>query len=108
MARGNHPALPFKPVQAGAWWTEDGQEELDVVAVGPAGEVLVGECKWGTVSSSDLDTLVRRGALVAAQLQRTGPITFALFSGRGLQDAGVKKRVAAGEALHFPISELYA
>lgn len=108
VARGSHPALPFKPVQAGAWWTEDGQEEVDVVAVGPAGEVLVGECKWGTVSSSDLDTLVRRGALVAAQLQRTGPITFALFSGRGLQDAVVKKRVSAGEALHFPIDELYA
>lgn len=108
VARGSHPALPFKPVQVGAWWTEDGQEEVDVVALGPAGEVLVGECKWGTVSSSDLDTLMRRAELVVSRLQRTGPVTFALFSGRGLQDAAVKERVAAGRALHFSIDELYA
>jgi AAA+ ATPase superfamily predicted ATPase len=108
VARGSHPALPFKPVQIGNWWTEDGQEEVDVVALGPAGEVLLGECKWGTVSSTDLDTLERRGALIAAELKRAGPITFALFSGRGSQDSALDRRISAGEALHLSAAELFA
>jgi uncharacterized protein len=107
VAHGRHPRMPFRPIQVGSWWTEDGQEEVDVVALGPDGEVLLGEAKWGKVSSTDLDTLLRRGEILVPKLGGVRSVTYALFSGRGYQDASVDSRVAAGEAIHFPLSEMY-
>lgn len=107
VAYGRHPRMPFRPVQVGAWWTEDGQQEVDVVALGADGEVLLGEAKWGQVSSADLDTLQRRGEILIPQLSGVRSVTYALFSGRGFQDAAVDARVAAGEAIHFSITDMY-
>lgn len=108
VAYSHHPRMPFRPVQIGAWWTEDGQQEVDVVAMGADGEVLLGEAKWGQVSSADLDTLKRRGDVLVPQLSGVRSVTYALFSGRGFQDAAVEARVASGEAIHFSIADMYA
>src|SRR5690606_17806187 len=44
-ARGEAGRLPFRPLRVGAWWDARRQEEVDVVALGGRGEVLVGEAK---------------------------------------------------------------
>lgn len=107
VAFGRHPRIPFRPAQVGAWWTEDGQQEVDVVALGDNGEVLLGEAKWGQVSSADLDSLQRRADILVPQLSGVRSVTYALFSGRGFQDASIEARVAEGEAIHFPLAEMY-
>ncbi len=108
VARSRHAALPFRPVQVGRWWSADSAEEVDVVALDGEGGLLVGECKWGPVGSRELDTLKRRAALVAAELPRVTSLTRALFSAGGLEAGEVAGRIEAGEALYFPIEELYA
>ncbi len=37
-----------------------GHNELDVVAMGLDGDILVGECKWGRVDDADLNKLRAR------------------------------------------------
>lgn len=112
VARGHHPALPFRPIEVGNWWNADSSEELDVVALDGAGGLLVGECKWGAVSSRDLDVLKRRSRLITAELEsRAGTIqrtTHVLFSAAGLEKGGeVEARIENGEVLHIPIETLY-
>ena len=104
---GPHPSLPFRPVQVGSWWSADSSEEVDVVALDGQGGLLVGECKWGAVGSCDLDRLVRRGALVAAE---AGGIEYHARAvlGSGLDGGGVEARIEAGEAVYVPIAALYA
>lgn len=46
VAASRHERLPFRPYRIGSWWTRDGQDEIDVVALGVGGEVLLAECKW--------------------------------------------------------------
>lgn len=105
--RSRSPKLPFRPVQVGSWWTEDGQEEVDVVALGPEGQVLLGECKWGKVGSHDLETLRRRGTRLVPDIKGAKDVTYALFSTRGYQDAAVEAAVARGEVLHFAAEDLF-
>ena len=106
VARGTHPSLPFRPIQVGSWWSADSTEEVDVVALDGQGGLLVGECKWGAADSRDLDQLVRRGGLVAAEAGSARRVTPVLFSAGGLAgDAAA--RVEAGEAVHVPIDALY-
>jgi uncharacterized protein len=108
VARGTHPALPFRPTEVGSWWSSDSSEEVDVVALDGQGGLLVGECKWGTVDSRDLDRLLRRGALVAAEAGDARHVTPVLFSaGAGGLAGDVAARVEAGEAVHVSIEMLY-
>lgn len=60
--------LPFPVSRVGEWWDAASQEQVDVVAVGADGGLLVGECKWGEVTGRDLATLERR----ARRLRRGG------------------------------------
>ena len=108
VARGGAGAspLPFQPVQVGSWWTGDGGEEVDVVALDGQGGLLVGECKWGRADGRDLDTLLRRGALVAAEAGGAERVTPVLFTGGGL-DKRAAARVEAGEAMHVPVEALF-
>src|SRR5690606_4043520 len=106
VARGAHPSLPFRPVQVGSWWSADSSEEVDVVALDGQGGLLVGECKWGAADSRDLDRLVRRGGLVAAEAGGARRVTPVLFSAGGLVGE-VGARVEAGEAVYVPIDALY-
>jgi len=65
---GRRDQLPFHPVRVGAWW--DGRTEIDVVALGEKGEVLVGECKWSShpVDLSVLGELERKTTPLLAHL----------------------------------------
>jgi hypothetical protein len=105
-ARRDLPALPFRPMRVGAWWDVRGVEEVDVVALGGGGEVLVGEAKWGGVTERHLRALRRRAALIAADLGDASEVHLALFTGRGEADDAVRAEVAAGRVLLFTADDL--
>lgn len=105
--RAGDPRLPFRAVRLGEWWDGTSQNEIDVVAIGGAGELLVGECKWGAVDGHDLARLRVRGAILAAELG-TPPdaVQHVLFS-RGAPSADVSRAVREGSVLHFGAADLY-
>ncbi len=107
-ARRDPGALPFQPLRVGAWWDAPSREEVDVVALGWAGEVLVGEAKWGPVTERHLATLRRRAALVAADLGGAETVHLALFTGRGEADRAVRAEAEAGRVLLFTADDLVA
>jgi uncharacterized protein len=106
--RTGHPDLPIRPVQVGRWWTEDGQEEVDVVALGSEGEVLFGEAKWGTVTGRDLEVLQRRGDLILPHLKGVRSVSYALFSAGGPPDEATLARCEESGARHFSAEDLFA
>ncbi|MEL6705685.1 MAG: ATP-binding protein [Bacteroidota bacterium] len=105
-AREPHPALSFRPVQVGRWWSSDASEEVDVVALDGAGGLLVGECKWGTADARDLDRLIRRGRLVAQEAGGVKTTTPVLFTAGGLAPQA-QAQVDAGVAVHVALDALY-
>ena len=107
VARGSHPGLPFSPVRVGRWWSSDSMEEVDVVALSAKGDLLVGECKWGSVNAHDLDKLKRRAGVLTRELGARGPVTLALFSATGLEDATLQAQLDEGTVLYFPIEALF-
>jgi AAA+ ATPase superfamily predicted ATPase len=103
--RGN--GLPFPPLRVGEWWDAGSKNEIDVVALGGEGQVLVGECKWGSVSASDLKTLRTRASLLLRDLKADPQqVHIALFSGRAIARE-VEQEVEAGRVLHFSPESLY-
>lgn len=98
--------LPFQPLRVGEWWDATSQNQVDVVAVGARGDLLVGECKWGRVTAAHLATLRRRSQLVAAELGKVQKIHAVLFSARGEFDEDVKREVDAGTVLLFSAEDL--
>lgn len=104
--RSQHPRLPFRPIQVGSWWTDNGQEEVDLIALGQDGEVLFGEAKWGTVGMNDLDTLRRRSELILPRLKGVRSVHYALFSAGDVDD-DTRERLEGKEALYFSIEILY-
>lgn len=62
--------LPFQPTATGSWWDAASDNELDIVALGPNDEVMVGECKWGAFDHEDLKKLRDRAALLRAELPK--------------------------------------
>jgi uncharacterized protein len=95
VSSGRH--IPFRPLRVGSWWDAHGQNEVDVVAVGPDDALLVGECKWGPVSGRHLHRLRERARRVAEEFDGAGEIHLALFSGRGDADGVVESAAAKGE-----------
>ncbi len=108
VANGTHSALPFRPVRVGSWWADDASDELDVVALGANGEVLFGECKWGRVGRDDIALLEARADQVTPLLPGVREVKLALFSGGGVADAATRRRVAAGEVVHFGLKDLFS
>jgi len=98
--------LPFRPVRVGEWWDASSQNQVDVVALGGKGELLVGECKWGPVTGADLRTLRERSLLVAAEAGGVARIHTALFTARGDADDEVEREAAAGGTLLFTGEDL--
>jgi AAA+ ATPase superfamily predicted ATPase len=100
-------SLPFQPIRVGEWWDAHSQNEIDVVALGAHGQVLVGECKWGEARGSDLTKLQTRANLLVQGL-KGGPhqVHFAIFSG-GAVAPEVQQGVRAGRVIHFPADALY-
>jgi uncharacterized protein len=96
----------FQPLRVGSWWDARSRDEVDVVAISSDGELLLGECKWGRASSSDVRALQRRSLLVAKELGSHRRPQLVLFTGRGLADDGVRAAVANGEVRHVTADEL--
>ena len=107
-ARRDPGALPFRPLRVGSWWDAGHREEVDVVALGGAGQLLVGEAKWGPVTERHLSTLRHRAALVEADLGGASEVHLALFTGRGEADRGVQTEVEGGRVLLFTSQDLTA
>jgi AAA+ ATPase superfamily predicted ATPase len=103
----NSEALPFIPSSVGSWWNHDSTEDVDAVALGD-GELLVAECKWGRVDTRDLETLRRRGRLVADEIGGDPIIHHALFAGVGSNDAHLQDLVAHGRLLLFEPRDLFS
>jgi uncharacterized protein len=99
--------LPFRPVQVGSWWTDDGQNEVDMVALGSRGEVLFGEAKWGRASGRDLDALHRRSEMILPHLKGIRSVHYALFSSRGLHEDVTRARLADANAVHYLLDEFF-
>jgi AAA+ ATPase superfamily predicted ATPase len=105
---GDHERLPFRPVRVGEWWSDDSSEQVDVLAIGADGDVLIGECKWGAVGREDLAVLAARRDLIIRELRGVTRVHLALFSGAPVADAALRERIATGDVLHFSLDELYA
>jgi len=101
--------LPFRPSRLGAWWDSTSEHEVDVVALGPTNEVLVGTCKWGAVSDRDLAALRTSSARLMPELppsHQSGALTYACFSARGDWGAGVAGEIDTGSVLGFTGEDL--
>jgi AAA+ ATPase superfamily predicted ATPase len=99
--RKNPGRLPFRPLRVGEWWDSGSTQQVDVVAVGAQGELLVGECKWGRVTAAHLAALRTRGDAVAAELGGIRRVYTALFTGRGDIVEEVRRESEAGSVLVF-------
>lgn len=104
--RGSH--LPFQPLRVGEWWDAASNEQVDVVAIGSGGALLVGECKWGPVTRHHLERLRLRALRLAHELDGAREVHLALFTGRGEADDAVRSATEAGEVLLFTADDLYA
>jgi uncharacterized protein len=98
--------MPFKPMRVGEWWDASSQNQVDVVAVGGRGQLLVAECKWGRVTAGHLSTLRTRAGALAAELGGVRTVHTALFTARGDADDEVRREAAAGNALLFSAEDL--
>jgi AAA+ ATPase superfamily predicted ATPase len=98
--------LPFRPLRVGEWWDADSRNQVDVVAIGGGGELLVGECKWGSVRGEDLQALRSRAELVMRELKGVRTVHLAVFAGREIAPS-VRAEVEAGRCMHFALEDLY-
>jgi AAA+ ATPase superfamily predicted ATPase len=107
VSRGAHPLLPFLPDRVGEWWSDDQQDQIDVVALGPEGQVLLGECKWGTVTHQDFELLQGRRDLIVRELKGTRRVYFALFTGPSvIKDRKLAEQIKSREVLHLSAEDM--
>lgn len=104
--RRNPDRLPFRPLRVGEWWDAGSTSQVDVVAVGARGDLLVAECKWGRVTAGHLATLRARADAVRAELAGITRVHTALFTGRGEMDDEVRREHEAGTVLLFSAEDL--
>lgn len=93
--------LPFRPIRVGEWWDARSENQVDVVAIGSRGELLVGECKWGRITAGHLASLRERALIIAGELGGIRQVHVALFSGCGEVDEAVRRETADGSVLVF-------
>jgi len=98
--------LPFAPLRVGEWWDVRSTSQVDVVAIGGKGELLVGECQWGRVTAAHLAGLPERANAVAAELGSVTRIHTALFSGRNEADDVVRREAQSGGVLYYSAEDL--
>ena len=102
---GGHPRLPFAPVQVGEWWSARSDTQVDVVATGASGELLVGECKLGPVGLRHAADLEQRAALLARELGVTMPPRCALFTATP-PDRALRERLRRRNVLLFDLDDV--
>ena len=99
--------LPFLPDRVGEWWSDDQQDQIDVVALGPKGQVLLGECKWGNATHQDVELLQRRRDIIARELRGIRQVHLAVFtSSPTIKDRKLAEQIKQGEVLHLCGDEL--
>ncbi len=104
--RSGHITLPFEPVRVGEWWNAASTEQIDLAALGDSGELFVAECKWGTVTLTDLEQLERRAQLLATDLGGVRRTHLAVFSGSGRFAAGVTAAIASGRVQGYSADDV--
>lgn len=99
--------LPFTPIQIGGWWDANAQHEIDVVAIGTNGDLLLGECKWGPVGVRDLEQL--QGHITAALPTLPPPRTVhrALFTANEVTDERLRELQARGDVMIFTLEAMF-
>lgn len=100
--------LPFQPYRVGEWWDSTSENQVDVVALGGSGELLVGEAKWGGVTREDLSRLRRRGLMLAVEIGDVSRIYHVLFSAGGSVDADVSREAQDGHVIVITGSDIVA
>lgn len=105
---GSAGQLPFTPFQVGSWWDAPSREEVDVVAIGNNGQLLVGEAKWGAVTERHLETLRRRAMLLSTALGGATAVHLAVFTSRDEVEPAVQAEADAGRVLLFGPDDLVA
>ena len=100
-------SLPFEVIRVGEWWDSDSQNQIDVVALGGAGEVLFGECKWGTPDLSDLARLRQRAERLQPDLPNVRQVQLALFCGAPLDDPQLLAMIEQENVLIFTLEDLF-
>lgn len=100
--------LPIRPARLGEWWTPASDRQIDLVAVGTHSELLVGECKWGDVTTGDLDRLQANTAVLAREFGSPRRVEYLLISRRPVRDAALKRQIARGDAMHLTAEELFS
>lgn len=107
VGRSKHPRLPFHPVRVGEWWSDDSSEQIDVVALGPKGQVLIGERKWGSVTADDVDKLNERREIVLKDLKGVMQVYTAVFARNDVTDRRVRRQIANSDVLHCSLEDLF-
>lgn len=99
--------LPFQPLRTGEWWDASSRNEIDVIALGADNQILIGECKWGSVNTADLAQLRTRADLLLRELGG-GPykLHLALFAAGKVAPA-LASEIAEGRVLCFSAEDLF-
>lgn len=101
--------LDILPREIGSWWGTDPrtrtQEEIDIVAPGIDGELLLGECKWRNeeVDVNVLDRLVERSEIFMAASKQ-----LYLFAKAGFTDTCRAHAKRMGNVQLVELEELFA
>ncbi len=94
-------------IRVGEWWDADAQNQVDVIALGDAGEALFGECKWGAPVLADLTRLRQRAERIQPDLPNVRRVHLALFSGGAVNDPQLLARIQQENIHHFTLEELF-
>lgn len=102
-----YPGFPVEPLRVGRWWNRTSDDEVDVVVRGVDDRLFVGECKWGEVSGEDLNTLRRRGRMIADEIGGGPEILYGVFSGTDRLDGSAREAVNRNEVEHWNAADLF-
>ncbi|MBC7841329.1 MAG: hypothetical protein H7099_03420 [Gemmatimonadaceae bacterium] len=82
-------------------------DQATTVPIGAQCDIIIGECKWGAAGRNDLATLAARRDLSLRELRGVTRVHLALFSVSPVVDAALNEQIAAGDALHILLDDLY-
>lgn len=100
-------SLPFKPVRVGQWWDANAENEIDIVALGSEGEMLVAECKWGTVDRHDVTVLLDRVEFLRREVSGVRKVYLAFFAGRESISDRTRAELARHDVLFHTAGDLF-
>ena len=77
------------------------------LALGPKGEVPLGECRWSNATHQDVEVLQRRRDIIARELRGIRQVHLALFtSSPTIKDRKLAEQIKQGEVLHLSAEAL--